>query len=237
MSPIAKIPVVLIITRAVTASLTIPSSPLSQHERRPDKSKNTRYMRFIAEKMGYIRGVFWVAAVAEIATILSALGSSSASNRISRLLIKNGTADDLCLTPLTIMGGLSIVAGSLLRLQCFRSMKDFFTFEISIRDNHKLVTTGPYSVVRHPSYTGSLMGFFGLCCWYGGRGSWVRESGVLGTVTGMALIGLFVAIRTKAMVSLLQRMPEEDKLLKDAFGEEWEEWARRVPYWLIPGLY
>ncbi|CAF4350854.1 unnamed protein product, partial [Rotaria sordida] len=28
----------------------------------------------------------------------------------------------------------------------------FFTFELTIRSTHKLIKTGPYAYVRHPSY-------------------------------------------------------------------------------------
>jgi len=31
-------------------------------------------------------------------------------------------------------------------------MKKFFTFEATIANNHGLVKTGPYAIVRHPGY-------------------------------------------------------------------------------------
>jgi protein-S-isoprenylcysteine O-methyltransferase Ste14 len=34
--------------------------------------------------------------------------------------------------------------------------------EAAIAANHRLVDTGPYRIVRHPSYTGALMAFLGL---------------------------------------------------------------------------
>ncbi|KAF9231526.1 hypothetical protein BU15DRAFT_29738, partial [Melanogaster broomeanus] len=36
---------------------------------------------------------------------------------------------------------------------------------------------------------------------------------------------------------VIMRMPEEDRMLKRAFGKEWERWAERVRYRLIPGVY
>ncbi|KAG1813694.1 uncharacterized protein BJ212DRAFT_1275182 [Suillus subaureus] len=36
------------------------------------------------------------------------------------------------------------------------SQSFFFTFHLSVRNEHTLVTTGPYSVVCHPSYLGAL---------------------------------------------------------------------------------
>lgn len=242
MSPLFKIPFILATTGAVTASLTIPSSSLSDNERRPNL-RATTFMRItepiMFKGMGYIRAVFWVAAAVEIAAILVGQRSatSAPSNHILKMLMTKGRVDDLRLTPVPVVGMLLVVAGSSLRLWCFRTLKNLFTFEVGIRENHRLVTSGPYGFVRHPAYTGSLLCFIGLCCWFGGRGSWVRESGILGTMPGKIFVSLFAAARIRAMLGLLLRMPVEDGLLKTSFGEEWEEWARQVSYWLIPGLY
>ncbi|KAG6910486.1 hypothetical protein DXG01_010411, partial [Tephrocybe rancida] len=183
------------------------------------------------------RGGFWLAAAAETAVILAAEGHPPSANSVLEVLMLKGSISDLRLMPLSIAGALLSVAGCWIRLKCFRTLREFFTFEITVRDNHKLITSGPYGVVRHPAYTGSTTILIGLCCWYASRGSWIRESGTLHTAAGKACVGAFAAVYVKLLVSLLQRMPEEDRLMKASFGSEWEEWARRVPYWLIPGIY
>ncbi|CAJ0838843.1 2314_t:CDS:2 [Entrophospora sp. SA101] len=45
----------------------------------------------------------------------------------------------------------STVFGALLRLWCYRSLDEFFTFDIKVQKDHKLITTGPYSLLIHPS--------------------------------------------------------------------------------------
>lgn len=35
---------------------------------------------------------------------------------------------------------------------------------------------------------------------------------------------------------LLARMSKEDEALKKTFGQDWIEWATKVPYKLIPGI-
>ncbi|KAG6910483.1 hypothetical protein DXG01_010408 [Tephrocybe rancida] len=229
MSPLIRIPFILAATYGVTASFTNPNPSITDSERRPDDSKTTLFMRFI--------GGFWLAASAETAAILAAEGYLPSSHSVLEVLMPRGSISDLRLTPLSITGTLLSLGGWWIRLKCYRTLRELFTFEITIRDKHKLITSGPYGVVRHPSYTGSMTIFIGLCFWYASRGSWIRESGILHTVAGKVCVGAFTAVYVKLLVSLLQRMPEEDRLMKASFGSEWEEWARRVPYWLIPGIY
>lgn len=116
-------------------------------------------------------------------------------------------------------------------------MHRFFTFEVTIQKGHELITAGPYSVVRHPGYSGSLAVYIGMFCWYGARGSWLRESGVLGTAGGQIIFGFLAVAKIVNLIGLLKRMPFEDMLLKNKFGEVWSEWARKVPYSLIPWVY
>lgn len=45
-------------------------------------------------------------------------------------------------------------------------MGHLFTFEMSIREDHRLVTDGPYAWIRHPGYTSVLCTFMGLGIWH-----------------------------------------------------------------------
>ena len=76
--------------------------------------------------------------------------------------------------------------------------------------DHKLITEGPYRVVRNPIYTGML--------------------GML-LATGLAVgqwIGLIVAVVVFALGTLI-RVRSEERLLREMFGVRWEEYARTVP--------
>ena len=65
-------------------------------------------------------------------------------------------------TSLFFVGAFVVALGGYIRYSCFRALGRLFTFEMSIRDEHKLITNGPYSVVRHPSYTGALLTVIGI---------------------------------------------------------------------------
>ena len=78
----------------------------------------------------------------------------------------------------------------------------------------------------------------GWVLWNGAEGSWVRESGFLDSPYRrilLVLYALFVIFPTSAVT--LSRMSNEDKALRKKFGKDWDQWAARVPYSVIPGIY
>jgi protein-S-isoprenylcysteine O-methyltransferase Ste14 len=84
-------------------------------------------------------------------------------------------------------------------------------------EGHKLIMTGPYRFVRNPIYTGML--------------------GML-VATGLAMEHwrqLIVAVILFA-AGLVIRVRSEEKLLRAAFGEEFDDYAARVPA-VIPGIF
>ncbi|MFZ1041735.1 MAG: isoprenylcysteine carboxylmethyltransferase family protein [Anaerolineales bacterium] len=74
---------------------------------------------------------------------------------------------------------------------------------------HKLITSGPFSIVKHPLYTGvSLL----VIPWVG-----LLINTWLGVVIG---ITLFIILRIYA--------PEEEKKLSNIFGIAWTEYTKKV---------
>ena len=107
---------------------------------------------------------------------------------------------------------------------------------MSITKDHSLVTSGPYGIVRHPSYTGGIMTVASVFLLHATKGSWVRESGLLQYLPGKVAAGIFVFLITPATVVLLLRMKAEDRALRRQFGDKWDSWAARVRYMIIPGI-
>lgn len=184
--------------------------------------------------------IFCALAVAE-ATILLAqqLPPHSFLPRVVSELLQVPGLDCLSLRPTatSVVGSLFAIVGGQIRVQCFQTLGRLFTFELAIREGHKLVTTGPYGVVRHPSYTGGIMVVIGnLMLLYGG-GSFFVESGLLGSVWGKALAALVTLEMCWLSGLQVYRTVSEDTFLRKQFGEQWDEWAQQTPYRLIPWLY
>ena len=104
-----------------------------------------------------------------------------------------------------------LAAGSVwLCISAIRTLGQQWSLAARVLEGHKLVTRGPYSVVRNPIYTGML--------------------GML-LATGLAVghwIGLLIALVVFSIGTTI-RVRTEAALLREAFGEEFENYARRVP--------
>jgi protein-S-isoprenylcysteine O-methyltransferase Ste14 len=106
--------------------------------------------------------------------------------------------------------------GGIIRLWPVFVLGRRFSGLVAIQPDHRLVTTGIYSVVRNPSYVGMMLISF---AW-----SLVFRSGV-----GLILAALMIP-------PLIARIRSEERLLTSQFGEEYEAYRRRT-WRLIPGLY
>jgi protein-S-isoprenylcysteine O-methyltransferase len=118
-------------------------------------------------------------------------------------------------TPAAIAGLAMIVFGMILRGYAIYTLRQFFTINVTVREGHRLIRSGPYRFVRHPSYTGSLLSFYGLA---------------LALEHAWAALVLVVPIT----VAFVMRMRVEEAVLRAAFPEEYPEYEsatfRLVPY-------
>lgn len=130
-----------------------------------------------------------------------------------------------------------MIGGSLIRLSCYRTLGRLFTWNLTIKDDHKLATSGPYAVVRHPSYVGSAMIGIGTVLCHLGKGSWFVNYNGLETVWGRVFAVTWAAVALWIPAVLLRRVNVEDEALHNRFGGEWVAYARRTPYKLIPFVY
>lgn len=116
-----------------------------------------------------------------------------------------------------LIGTAIFIGGTILRLWSIRRLGRLFTFEIGIRPQHKIIEDGPYSYIRHPSYTGYLLMLVG---------SMVAYANVL--LSAGPIIGVLV------FFSL--RVSQEERMLAKHFGTTYVEYSKRTKR-LVPYIY
>ena len=126
-------------------------------------------------------------------------------------------------------------ASGILRVWCYKALGSLFTFEVTIRPDHKLITSGPYAIVRHPSYTAIPFMNIGVILAVLCPGSYVYECGMMSTPVGGILVVWF-AMLGLIIVSAFGRGRIEDEGLRKEFGEKWVSYSRAVSCRYIPGL-
>ena len=83
-------------------------------------------------------------------------------------------------------GATVFAAGIIVRWYAILALGRFFTVNVAIASDHRLVEAGPYRLLRHPSYTGALLAFLGL-------GICMRQLGVAGRADGARVGGILAA--------------------------------------------
>ncbi|KAG5637981.1 hypothetical protein H0H81_002342 [Sphagnurus paluster] len=233
---LVKIPYILVAMVGLHVTTTAPHPPPLPEER----LLSSTVEQLMKQRSGpiIIKTICWSAAFAEILVILASHRPhmSIAQGLLGALALK-GTEAKIELSKPFIFGTLLTALGGLIRSMCYRELGRLFTFEVSIRKEHKLVTSGPYAIVRHPGYIGVVLCVIGIIMWHAGSGSWARECGPLDTKIGQGAAIIYLVLVTVITSGLLVRMQSEDQALWEAFGEEWVDWSVRVPYRLIPGVY
>ncbi|KJA17928.1 hypothetical protein HYPSUDRAFT_57429 [Hypholoma sublateritium FD-334 SS-4] len=232
---ISKIPLVVLFSFAYKRCITPPNPAAPKAERISNKTLNTTW--YTQNMLRYAR---LLAGLAEVAIILAANSPDEPLSKLilDMLLFEGGNAANLRLTPATLAGGLMMIAGTLIRVVTFRYLGQFFRFEASIQKDHQLITGGPYAIVRHPSYTGLLISHVGWFLWQFGEGSWVLESGLWRTLLGKLGVLAFTVLVILGSIHLtFGRMSSEDRALQERFGPQWDRWASRVRYMVVPGVY
>ena len=114
------------------------------------------------------------------------------------------------------LGVLLYAAGGVLRLAPVFVLGRRFSGLVAIQPEHRLVSSGLYGVVRHPSY----LGLFVLSLGWG----LAFRSGV----------GVILAVLTLPVV--LARIDAEERLLSETFGAEYDAYRART-WRLVPYVY
>jgi len=201
----------------------------------------------------------WLMAIIEMAVRLASIfPSSSTASTVIQVLSPYSPAPTALVAPMTTVyfaACIAVYIGYRIRTSCFATLGRHFTFTHTTLAQHQLVKDGPYSVVRHASYSGEILVRGGIILMLICPGSWAYEFGIVGSgKTNMLLADAFEAFDIGSVFALLAgwllvfhvcwatfntsfliwRSSLEDATLKEKFGAEWEAYRKQVPYKFIP---
>ncbi|MBE0649701.1 MAG: isoprenylcysteine carboxylmethyltransferase family protein [Bacteroidales bacterium] len=91
-----------------------------------------------------------------------------------------------------------------------------FSVDVTLQENHKLITRGPYKYIRHPRYLGIITFFGGIPLIFN---TWIPLTLILLTI-----------------IVLRWRISDEEKMMKQEFTLDWDSYKKRS-WRLIPFLY
>ena len=86
---------------------------------------------------------------------------------------------------------------------------------VTIKQEHELITSGPYAIVRHPIYTGLLLALIGTAM---ARAEW------------RGLLAVLIAT-----AALWRKFRVEERWMTEQFGQQYKAYGARVPA-LVPGV-
>jgi protein-S-isoprenylcysteine O-methyltransferase Ste14 len=96
-----------------------------------------------------------------------------------------------------------------------RHIGRYWSARVTLKEGHKLIESGPYSLARHPIYSGLLL-------------SMAATVTAIGTVQSLCGYVLLVG-------ALVFKLAAEERLLTANFGEAYKKYQKRVKA-LIPGV-
>ncbi len=115
---------------------------------------------------------------------------------------------------LQIVAVILSISSVILTMSAVRELGKQWSLAARLTEDHKLITTGPYNLVRHPIYTAMLGKLIAT-------GIVLSHWAIVPIAIVVFLIGTFIRTRF------------EERLLSEAFGDEFARWKAKVPG-LIP---
>ena len=106
----------------------------------------------------------------------------------------------------------SLWAGILLYRWAVLTLGAFFRTQVTLLNGQRLVTRGPYRLLRHPAYTGGILVYFGIGL---AIGNWLSA----------------IAMPLALIIAYSWRIPIEEAALRERFGAEFE--TNRARTWAI----
>jgi protein-S-isoprenylcysteine O-methyltransferase Ste14 len=114
------------------------------------------------------------------------------------------------------LGAAVLIAGLLFAVWARVHLGRNWSRSVTIKQDHELITTGPYAVARHPIYTGILTGLLGTAI-------------ALSQVRGFIVLALF-------FLAFCIKLRMEEQWMRSQFGDTYVAYSRQTAA-LVPYLF
>src|SRR3989344_1698465 len=114
-----------------------------------------------------------------------------------------------------IIGMAVCVCGVIFGIWARKTLSTNWSAQVVIKENHELITTGPYAIVRHPIYTGFI-------------------TTLLGTIIAINISVLIIIAEASVVLYLWWKLKNEEKIILEQFPREYPEYKNKVRSALIP---
>ena len=118
--------------------------------------------------------------------------------------------------PIAVAGLLAVLIGVAFSIWSRLMLGGNWSNRVTVKENHTLVRSGPYRIVRHPIYSGVLLGMLG---------SAVQRGGIR-CFAGVLICGLSFWLKTRA----------EECFMVQSFGDEYLQYRHNVNA-LVPFIF
>lgn len=115
------------------------------------------------------------------------------------------------------IGILLLFGGTIFRIWCIRSLGKYFTATVQTQQNQKIIKTGAYRIIRHPSYLGAYLSILG-------------SSVILHSYLGIVFSAIVM------FAAYYYRIDTEEKTLVKEFGLEYVTYQDRTKK-MFPFIY
>jgi protein-S-isoprenylcysteine O-methyltransferase Ste14 len=109
---------------------------------------------------------------------------------------------------IALAGFLAVLMGVVFSIWARLMLGDNWSNRVTVKENHTLVRRGPYRIVRHPIYSGILLGMLGSAL----------QRGEMCSFVGVIICGLSFWLKTRA----------EEQFMVQRFGEEYRQYRHKV---------
>lgn len=115
------------------------------------------------------------------------------------------------------VGAVLALTGLMIRIQSILTLRQYFTYSVAKVDQHQLIESGLYKVIRHPGYLGQLMIFLGLS---------------ISLANWLAILAMMIPVA----IGYGYRIRVEEKFMLEQLGENYLDYQKRTKR-IIPMIY